>query len=184
MLPSTTLEAQFAISDTVRKLLPELRHVDIWGGQFDLEEIKRVAVPTPCAHIFYSGSVMTGFQNNLPVYECDFGVSITAKDIPPKSRKILVMKYLEVLKQSAPKQKWGYTGFLTVPTKIRDNSEFNGNVDDSLIAIWTFRFTQELAAGIFIDPGTLNDFKSLLLEYYTQDPDDEKMDAYDEVNLE
>lgn len=146
-----------AVVARLREHLPGVRSVEIHGGTFDLEEVRRIAATAPSLWLAAAG-VDKARRNpagaiELPV---NFALVIVTKDAAQQGvGRVRRDQAAEALATAAmmliDRSRFGLAG-VGAPEELRATNEFSGEVDKAGVALWQVTWTQAIAFGESFEP--------------------------------
>lgn len=127
------------------------------GGRFDLDELKRWAVKSPCALIGPLNISEVRMEGGQTVAAIDWGCYIVAKDTPTMKRDAMALTLVgAALAVINPEQCWDDDD-AHVPGLIKAQNLYGGKLDGNGVALWAITWTQALDINAF-DASQLEDF--------------------------
>ena len=144
-----------------------LKSVSIHRGRFTKDELKRVSVNAPSAHIALTGlELLTPHAQGFSDYRMSVAVTIITKDAENKPREIMAQDIIDQMAARLPLTEFGFTEPIM---NIRGQNLYSGEVDKKGVMLWSLTFTQVVRIGkhnIGSTPATLaGDVKTATKDY-------------------
>lgn len=146
-----------AVVARLRDNLPNVRSVEIHGGTFDLEEVRRISATAPSVWLAAAGVGKSrrnsAGQIELPV---NFAAVIVTKDTAQQGvGRVRRDQAAEALATACmmliDRSRFGLSG-VGAPEDLRATNEFSGEVDKAGVALWQVTWTQAIGFGEDFEP--------------------------------
>ena len=167
------------IEDSVTSLL---NRVISHAGRFDMEEIKRLALKSPCVLVSCLG-VSNIRANSAGETEalCKWAAYCLVDDKKGVSRDVGVLALVSAVLPVIPDNCWGLDDDLCVPQNIRADNLYSSSLDKIGVALWAVTWDQEITLG-GLDDSTLDLFETMHTDWDQAEPD-ETLEAEDDLTL-
>ena len=122
-----------------------VKSVAIHRGRFTTDELKRVSVHAPSAHIALTGTeLVSPWANGFSDYRMSIAVTIITKDIKDSPRETQAQNIISEMAARLPNTEFDNTESIT---NIRGQNLYSGDVDKQGVMLWQLTFTQLVRIG-------------------------------------
>lgn len=141
-----------AVAEGIREKIPGLRDCRVYGGRFDLTEIKNVSVQAPGVFVatLRAGS-NTAYGDGRRIAALEMAAYILTMDSREHGRDVAALNISEVLLSWLPYARFGFED-LADPSEVRWANLYSGLVRGQAIALMAVTWSQDLVIGQECDP--------------------------------
>jgi hypothetical protein len=168
----TTITAERGIiKDAIKAGVTTFKTVDVHGGRFGADSLRRYAALAPAALVANLG--ISGFEEDGSelVAVCRWGVYVLTRGSSQISRDSQALALIEALAILVRGNFWGDTA-RSRPKNISAENLFSGELDKSGVALWAMTWAQELEIEE-IDVLELDDFETYHAQWDLPDYDED-----------
>ncbi len=136
-----------AVVTALHTAIPQLRTCETHGGRFDAAELRRLAPRSPA--VLVATLALDDLRGEHGEYKADvaWAVFVVASDRPGQPRDAAALTVVDALARTIPDNRWGLAESETVPTRLRAENLYSGDLDKSGVAIWAVSWRQRMVLG-------------------------------------
>ena len=139
-------EFRNAIAAYIRSMMPNLGECRPHPGRFDLEELKRVSAKTPAVYVAclgVSGATDAGGDDAMVDAGLAMAIYVVTTDRQGLPRDVAVLNIVEALSLALVGNRFGVAD-VGVPSEIKGQNLYAGNVDRIGVAMWGLSWKQSV----------------------------------------
>jgi phage gp37-like protein len=160
---SGLLTLRAAVVAGIKTLLPAVKTVKEYDGQFDGEELARHSLAAPAVLVAIAGVPQAELSSDGTLCTVRLVAFVLTRETAGISRGAAALANVNTLLHGVQEQTWGLSGVDT-PKAVRGDSLYDRKIDQTGTALWGVAWEQNVTLGA-VDPAVLDVFKTFAAGY-------------------
>ena len=160
---SSLLTLRTAVVAGIKTLLPAVKTVLEYDGQFDNEELARHSIAAPAVLVAIAGVPKVEIASDGSLCTVRMVAFVLTRETPAVKRGAAALAIVNTLLHGIQEQQWGL-GDVNTPKGVRGESLYDRQIDQKGTALWGVAWEQNLTLGT-VDPATLAVFATFNADY-------------------
>ena len=160
---SSLLTLRAAAVAGIKTLLPTVKTVLDYDGQFDAEELMRHSLAPPAVLVAIAGAPKAWVSSDGTLCTVSLVAFVLTRETPAVKRGAAALAIVNTLLHGVQEQTWGLADVDT-PKAVRGDSLYDRQIDQKGTALWGVAWEQNLTLGT-VDPATLAVLATFNIDY-------------------